>query len=195
MSKSQGNFYTIRDILDKGYKSEAIRYVLISSHYRQKLNFTINRLDDAQKAVNKLRELVRRLNEVKDNTPHDLNVDQLNEEFLNNFKRNLYDDLNISGSLGALFTWTNKIFNLLDKNNLNKNESKNIKAILADVDKVVGVIDIKDDISDDNKKLILLREEARKNKDWSESDRIRDELSSRGIVIEDTPTGTTWKFK
>ena len=60
MSKSLGNFYTIRDILDKGYKAEAIRYALISSHYRQKLNFTFERLNNAQKAINKLRELNRR---------------------------------------------------------------------------------------------------------------------------------------
>ena len=195
MSKSLGNFYTIRDILDKGYKSEAIRYVLISSHYRQKLNFTMHRLDDAQKAINKLRELVRRLNEVENSIDKDSNIDEINKNFLNDFKRNLYDDLNISGSLGALFTWANKIFSLLDKNNLNKNESKKVKAILLDVDRIIGIIETKDDISEEEKKLILLREAARKNKDWEESDRIREELSNRGIIIEDTPTGTIWKFK
>ena len=195
MSKSSGNFYTIRDILDKGYKSEAIRYVLISSHYRQKLNFTMNRLDDAQKAINKLRELIRRLNEIKNNISSDLNVDKLNEEFLNDFKQNLYDDLNISGALGALFTWVNKIFNLLDQNKLNENDSKKNIEILLKIDKILGVIKAKTDIADEDKKLIYLREEARKNKDWVESDRIRDELSSRGILIEDTPTGTIWKFK
>ncbi len=195
MSKSLGNFYTIRDILDKGYKSEAIRYVLISSHYRQKLNFTMHRLDDAQKAINKLRELVRRLNEVENSIDKDSNIDEINKNFLNDFKRNLYDDLNISGSLGALFTWANKIFSLLDKNNLNKNESKKAKAILLDIDKIIGIIETKDDITEEEKKLILLREAARKNKDWKESDRIREELSNRGIIIEDTPTGTIWKFK
>ena len=195
MSKSSGNFYTIRDILDKGYKSEAIRYVLISSHYRQKLNFTMNRLDDAQKAINKLRELIRRLNEIKNNISSDLNVDKLNEEFLNDFKQNLYDDLNISGALGALFTWVNKIFNLLDQNKINKITAKKNIEILLKIDKILGIIEVKNDITDEDKKLISLREEARKNKDWVESDRIRDELNSRGILIEDTQTGTIWKFK
>jgi len=195
MSKSSGNFYTIRDILDKGYKSEAIRYVLISSHYRQKLNFTMNRLDDAQKAINKLRELIRRLNEIKNNISSDLNVDKLNEEFLNDFKQNLYDDLNISGALGALFTWVNKIFNLLDQNKINKITAKKNIEILLKIDKILGIIEVKNDITDEDKKLISLREEARKNKNWVESDRIRDELNSRGILIEDTQTGTIWKFK
>ena len=195
MSKSSGNFYTIRDILDKGYKSEAIRYVLISSHYRQKLNFTMNRLDDAQKAINKLRELIRRLNEIKNNISSDLNVDKLNEEFLNDFKQNLYDDLNISGALGTLFTWVNKVFNLLDQNKINKNTAKKNIEILLKIDKILGVIEVKTDITDEDKKLISLREEARKNKDWVESDRIRDELNGRGILIEDTQTGTIWKFK
>ena len=155
----------------------------------------MHRLDDAQKAINKLRELVRRLNEVENSIDKDSNIDEINKNFLNDFKRNLYDDLNISGSLGALFTWVNKIFSLLDKNNLNKNESKKVKAILLDVDRIIGIIETKDDISEEEKKLILLREAARKNKDWKESDRIREELSNRGIIIEDTPIGTIWKFK
>ena len=155
----------------------------------------MHRLDDAQKAINKLRELVRRLNEVENSIDTDSNIDEMNKNFLNDFKRNLYDDLNISGSLGALFTWANKIFSLLDKNNLNKNESKKAKAILLDIDRIIGIIETKDDITEEEKKLILLREAARKNKDWKESDRIREELSNRGIIIEDTPTGTIWKFK
>jgi len=196
MSKSSGNFYTIRDVLDKGYKPEAIRYVLISSHYRQKLNFTLNRLDDAQKAINKLRELLRRLNNVSNETNLDENkLNEINEFFLDKFSDSLRDDLNISEALGTLFTWTNKIFSLLDGNEINLNQSKKCIEILLQSDKILGVIENKNDISDEIKKLIEMREIARKNKNWAESDRIRDKLSSRGILIEDTPEGTTWKFK
>jgi len=196
MSKSLGNFYTIRDILDKGYKPEAIRYVLISSHYRQKLNFTLNRLDDGQKAINKLRELLRRLNNVSnEDSFNDNKLSEMNKTFLNKFSNSLGDDLNISEALGALFTWTNKIFSLLDGNRINIIQSKKCIEILLQSDKILGVIENKSDISDEIKKLIEMREIARKNKNWQESDRIRDELNAKGLLIEDTPEGTTWKFK
>jgi len=196
MSKSLGNFYTIRDILDKGYKPEAIRYVLISSHYRQKLNFTLNRLDDGQKAINKLRELLRRLNNVSnEDSFNDNKLSEMNKTFLNKFSNSLGDDLNISEALGALFTWTNKIFSLLDGNKINIIQSKKCIEILLQSDKILGVIENKSDISDEIKKLIEMREIARKNKNWQESDRIRDELNAKGLLIEDTPEGTTWKFK
>ena len=196
MSKSLGNFYTIRDILDKGYKPEAIRYVLISSHYRQKLNFTLNRLDDAQKAINKLRELLRRLNNVSnEDSINDNKVNEMNKTFFSKFSDSLGDDLNISEALGALFTWANKIFSLLDSKEINIIQSKKCVETLLQSDKILGVIENKSDISDEIKKLIEMRMIARKNKNWQESDRIRDELNAKGILIEDTPEGTIWKFK
>ena len=196
MSKSLGNFFTIRDILDKGYKPEALRYVLISSHYRQKLNFTLNRLDDAQKAINKLRELNRRLNNVNSEGESDSSkIEEINNLVIEQFRLSLEDDLNISEALGALYKWVNKVFVLLDSNNINKIESKACIEVLSRIDLVLGVVDSKSDLSSEMKKLISDRELARKNKDWQESDRIRDLLKSKGVLIEDTPEGTTWKFK
>jgi len=196
MSKSVGNFYTVRDILDKGYKAEAIRYVLISSHYRQKLNFTFNRLDDAQKAINKLRELLRRLKNITDESSVSKNnIESLNKMFSSSFTKSLQDDLNISEALGALFIWVNKMFSFLDSNSINLNQATKSIEILLKADKILGVIESKNNISDADKQLIKLRELARGNKDWAKSDKLRDELNSRGILIEDTPNGTIWKFK
>ena len=196
MSKSLGNFFTIRDILDKGYKPEALRYVLISSHYRQKLNFTLNRLDDAQKAINKLRELNRRLNNINsEGEGVGSKIEEINNLVIEQFRLSLEDDLNISEALGALYKWVNKVFVLLDSNNINKIESKACIEVLSRIDLVLGVVDSKSDLSPEMKKLISDRELARKNKDWQESDRIRDLLKSKGVLIEDTPEGTTWKFK
>ena len=196
MSKSLGNFFTIRDILNKGYKPEALRYVLISSHYRQKLNFTLSRLDDAQKAINKLRELNRRLNNVNSEGESDSSkIEEINNSVIEQFRLSLEDDLNISEALGALYKWVNKVFVLLDSNNINKIESKACIEVLSRIDLVLGVVDSKSDLSPEMKKLISDRELARKNKDWQESDRIRDLLKSKGVLIEDTPEGTTWKFK
>ena len=115
--------------------------------------------------------------------------------FKDEFKANLANDLNISASLGALFIWANKIFVLLDQNKVNEEQSKKAISILMKVDQILGVINQKEDISNSVKKLIKKREEARDNKDWKESDRIRDMLTKEGIIIEDTPSGTTWKFK
>ena len=196
MSKSLGNFFTIRDILNKGYKPEALRYVLISSHYRQKLNFTLNRLDDAQKAINKLRELNRRLDNVNSESESDSSkIEEINNLVIKQFRLSLEDDLNISEALGALYKWVNKVFVLLDSNNINKIESKACIEVLSRIDLVLGVVNSKSDLSPEMKKLISDRELARKNKDWQESDRIRDLLKSKGVLIEDTPDGTTWKFK
>ena len=196
MSKSLGNFFTIRDILNKGYKPEALRYVLISSHYRQKLNFTLSRLDDAQKAINKLRELNRRLNNINsEGEGVGSKIEEINNLVIEQFRLSLEDDLNISEALGALYKWVNKVFVLLDSNNINKIESKACIEVLSRIDLVLGVVDSKSDLSPEMKKLISDRELARKNKDWQESDRIRDLLKSKGVLIEDTPEGTTWKFK
>jgi len=196
MSKSLGNFFTIRDVLSKGYKSEAIRYVLISSHYRQKLNFTLSRLDDAQKAINKLRELWRRLHNVNPEVEiKNEEVEKFNTMIMNDFKLSLEDDLNISEALGALFTWVNKIFILLDSSSISYLESKECIKVLSNVDLVLGVIENKNELSEKMRNLIADREIARGNKDWEESDRIRDLLEGMGILIEDTPEGTIWKFK
>ena len=196
MSKSLGNFYTIRDLLEKGFTPESIRFALISSHYRQKLNFTFERLENAQKSINKLRELLRRLEDNTDDSIEE-NKDYISktENFIMEFDSCLSDDLNISGSLGALFTWTNWIFKMLDENSLSiKQCQKSIEKILI-IDNILGIINIKGDIDDEIKKLILEREEARKDKDWQKSDKIRDLLLEKGIILEDTSSGTIWKFK
>ena len=197
MSKSTGNFYTIRDLLNKGYTADSIRYALISSHYRQKLNFTFERLENSQKSINKLRELLRRLKQIENNNTINIdnNFNKICSLFNREFKENLSNDLNISASLGSLFIWVNKIFILLDENKLNKQQAKKAISLLMNVDQILGVITTKEDISENIKKLIKKREEARKNKDWEESDRIRNLLNKEGIIIEDTPKGTTWKFK
>ncbi|MBC8479033.1 MAG: cysteine--tRNA ligase, partial [FCB group bacterium] len=114
MSKSMNNFFTLRDLLDKKLTPEAIRYTLMSTHYRQKLNFTFADVSDSQKCINRLLELKRRLGLVESGDGDDLK--ESCEIVLQDFQKKLNDDLNISGALGVLFTWVNKIFSLLDKN-------------------------------------------------------------------------------
>jgi len=196
MSKSSGNFFTIRDLMKKGYKAEAIRYALISSHYRQKLNFTFERLENAQKSINKLKELSRRLKELCDSSI-DENSKYLkkSDDFIKDFNLCLADDLNISGALGALFIWVNWLFKTLDENKISLSQCKKSLEYLSMVDNILGVINKSEDIDETIKILISERELARKNKDWKKSDEIRETLMKKGIILDDTPSGPVWKFK
>ena len=195
MSKSSGNFFTLRELIeDKKLSPSAVRYTLISTHYRQRLNFTFEKIDASQKAINRLRELYRRLNE--SNSTVDNNTVNCNtDEMLRMFKDCLKDDLNISGALGKLFSWVNFMFNNLDKGTLSKKNSEHAIAAINSVDLIIGCIINNDSVSDDIEKLIKKREKARLDKNWELSDKIRDELFEKGIIIEDAPTGTIWKKK
>ena len=194
MSKSLGNFYTFRQLIDRGISPEAIRYTLISIHYRQKLNFTFDKVQASQKAINKLRELKRRVNLI-DNAD---GLDYVPEcrTMVKSFLDTLSDDLNISGALGQLFIWVNKTFSLIDNNALSASSKVNIVNALDKVDSIIGVVNysVKDSSIDQKiEKLIKMRDEARSKKDWSKADEIRNKIYDLGVVIEDTSEGTIWK--
>ena len=196
MSKSEGNFYTLRQLLDKGYSPESLRYTLISTHYRQKLNFTFDKIKSSQKCVNKLRELKRRAL-IIDAEANGQDVEKLSTDMLNKFMEKLGDDLNISGALGELFVWVNDIFSLLDNDDVSKGGADTIFSTLNTVDSVLCVINdtCDDEPSEEIDSLIVARNEARANKDWSKADEIRDKLDALGVVLEDTQSGTIWKRK
>lgn len=194
MSKSMNNFFTLRDLLDKKLTPEAIRYTLMSTHYRQKLNFTFADVSDSQKCINRLLELKRRLGLVESGDGDDLK--ESCEIVLQDFQKKLNDDLNISGALGVLFTWVNKIFSLLDKNTVSTSGASTALAVLDKIDSVLGVIEEKDSsLSDDVEELIIQRKQARTDKNWALADEIRGKLDALGIILEDTPKGTIWKKK
>ncbi|MFQ6610469.1 MAG: cysteine--tRNA ligase [Fidelibacterota bacterium] len=192
MSKSANNFYTLPDLLEKGFSPESIRYTLLSTHYRQKLNFTFDKVKASQKAINRLRELKRRLENVKPSQGETTSIHT--EELLRNFRETLSDDLNISGALGVLFTWVTSVFTALDDNRVSVESAKNAKEALFKIDSVLGIIEQKtaEDTSaiDD---LIQQRTQARKDKNWAMADEIRNKLQEMNIIIEDTPDGTIWK--
>jgi cysteinyl-tRNA synthetase len=193
MSKSAGNFYTLRSLLEKGFSPEAIRYTLLSTHYRSKLNFTVEKVKIAQKAINRLRELKRRLDKVSMNLKGE-DLDQGSKKMIESFSGKLADDLNISGALGELFVWVNSLFLLLDDGKVGKDVAIGSICALSKIDSVLGVLD-SDEVILGVKidKLIEMRAIARENKDWKEADRIRIDLEEKGIVLEDTPDGTIWK--
>ena len=193
MSKSLGNFYTFRQLVDKGISSESIRYTLLSIHYRQKLNFTFDKIKASQKAINKLRELKRRVDLIK--VVDGIEYEKESNSMVESFMDELSDDLNISGALGQLFIWVNKTFALIDNNELSKNSIVHIKKALDKVDGILGVIDVdsNDMIDKEIEGIISERNEARDSKDWVKADELREKIYNLGFVIEDTPEGTIWK--
>ena len=194
MSKSLGNFYKIPELIEKGYSRESIRYTLISTHYRQELNFTFEKLVVSQKAINRLRELQRRLMCVNNESAGD--IDFSCEKMVDEFQQTLAEDLNISGALGVLFIWVNKVFGLLYKNKISKSSAQCAVESLCRIDSILGVIECpEEEVDCDVDELIQRRIDARNNKDWSKADEIRAQLDDLGVVLEDTPDGTIWKKK
>ena len=194
MSKSMGNFYTLRDLLEKGFSPEALRYTLISTHYRSKLNFTFEKVKAAQKCINKLRELKRRLKKIDNEEDEVLNSET--ETMLSKFSEKLGDDLNISGALGELFIWVNYLFAELDNDKLDCCSAKGALFALRKIDSVLGVIDCANlEVDDIIHELIKDREKARSDKNWEKADEVRKQLDELGIVLDDTPEGTVWKRK
>jgi cysteinyl-tRNA synthetase len=196
MAKSLGNFYTLRDLLAKGYDPKAVHYLLMSTHYRQQLNFTFEGLEAAKNALDRLVNFVRRLMGA-DGSGCGEKIRALTNDAQRRFEEAMDDDLNISVALAALFDFVREVNKLLDDNMLSKGEAEEVYELMMRFDKVLGVIGEikrKEKLPKEAEELILKREEARKAKDWEAADKIREQLGSIGIIIEDTPQGVKWKI-
>jgi cysteinyl-tRNA synthetase len=189
MSKSLGNFFTLRDLLGKGYGGREIRYLLISSHYRATSNFTLEGLDGARIALARLDECLGKLQELAGTTsaPAD-------QKFLDAFTAALDDDLNVAAGWGVVFEWVSEMNRLLAANQLSPTQAASALAAWQQVDSVFG-LGQKCEAEAPAEILALLeqRQIARKAKDFKKSDAVRDELKSKGWLIEDTPKGPRLK--
>jgi cysteinyl-tRNA synthetase len=194
MSKSSGNFYTLRDLLAKGYDPIVIRYLLMSTHYRQQFNFTFEGLEASKAAVDRLRNFVRRLHEVEGTTATG-KVATLSDKLEACFGGSMDDDLNIGIALSSLFDFVREINSLLDANLVSKTEAADVGGLMMRIDEVLGVIgrvEVEEALSADIDALVQKREVARKAKNWKEADAIRAQLKAMGIVLEDTAQGIRW---
>jgi cysteinyl-tRNA synthetase len=194
MSKSLGNFFTLRDLIAKGYDPIAIRYLLMSTHYRQQFNFTFEGLEAAKGAVDRLRNFVRRLHDA-DGKESMGKVATFSSMAKACFGGSMDDDLNIGIALASLFDFVREINNLLDSNMVSKGEAADVRGLMLKFDEVLGVIgrvEVEEALSDDVDSLVMKREEARKTKNWKEADAIRAQLKTMGIVLEDTTHGVRW---
>lgn len=194
MSKSLGNFYTLGDLLDKGHSPVAVRYQLLSTHYRQQLNFTIDGLEQAAKSLARYNDFISNLAEYQGGVSSG-EATAVIEKMLAEFETKMDDDMNISGALGAVFDFIREINRLKSEDKLSADERDSALKAIEKIDTVLGFHLKQEAIDSDIESLIDQRTEARKNKDFARSDQIRDELLAMGIILEDTPQGVKWKRK
>jgi cysteinyl-tRNA synthetase len=216
MSKSLGNQYTLEDLVARGASVRALRYLFLSVHYRQKLNFTFEALDGAVGALRRIDEMRFRLDHAVERSelpaladpaapPTAAAVAALRRDFT----AGLADDLNISAALAALFAFVKEVNVAIEGERLVAGDRARIHEALAEADGVLGVLAAaawpaaggaacagQEGAGTDTveiERLVREREEARRRRDFPEADRLRAELAGRGVVVEDTPQGARWK--
>ncbi len=197
MSKSLGNFYTLRDVLAKGYTGREIRWVLIGTHYRQSLNFSFKALEEARTSLQRIDEFIKRLKERTADATAEDGVQEILDKAAAAFTAGLEDDLNISAALAALFDLIRDGNRLMDEGKLAGAAAAKVLTLLDRFDTVLAVFtpDEADSAPADIIAKAEARQAARKAKDFATADAIRKELDEAGWIIEDTPKGPRVKRK
>lgn len=196
MAKHLGNYYTLKDLLDKGYNTRAVRYLLMSTHYRQQLNFTFDSLDAAGKAIERLTVFNERLTETN-GKPAGQGLKILIKTTKKTFETALDDDLNITKALAALYDFVREINRMIDQGKVSQKEAEAVHDLMMQFDRVLAVMGEveKEILPKEIEELIQKREEARKEKDWKTADEIRQRLFDMGVILEDTASGVKWRKK
>jgi len=189
MSKSMGNFFTLRDLLEKGHTGREVRYLLLTSHYRETFNFTLDGLSGARTALARIDECIGKLRELAGKA-----TVAPESKLLEQFSSALADDLNISAAWASVFKWVTEINKRLAENSLSASDAAAALAAWEKVDSVLGIgVKTETEIPAEISALADERTAAKKAKDFKRSDAIRDELKAKGWVIEDTPKGVKLK--
>ncbi|OGW86166.1 MAG: cysteine--tRNA ligase [Omnitrophica bacterium RIFCSPHIGHO2_02_FULL_46_11] len=195
MSKSKGNFYTLRDLIEKGYDPLIIRYRLISAHYRSPLDFTLESLNASREALKRIRDFWFERTASKGSEKGSGKVSQLLKDMQAQFEQAMENDLNIPQAIGAIFVFIKEV-NSISKEQISSKENQEIGQFFKTVDSVLGVfgnISSHEKIPSKVKQLVADREEARKSKDFKKADELRKRVEEIGFVIEDTAQGVQVK--
>lgn len=200
MSKSLGNFLTVRDIR-KHYDSEVIRYFMLSAHYRNPINFENELMEQAKTAVTRVYTCIENLEfllknaEEKELSETDKNVMAKLAEYKEKYLAAMDDDLNTAGAIGVIF----EIVYLANTDVTSDSSKSVIEAVLAEIRELGGVLGLftktnEKSLDEKVEALIEERNAARKAKDWAKADAIRDKLKEMNIVLKDTPNGVQWSI-
>ncbi len=183
MSKTLKNYYRLDDLLMEGLSVEEIRYIMLSAHYRSKLNFSLEKQHEAKMAIQRILELNDRLDQFVSTEEKGLPVEA------ENFKLALSDDLDSPKALAIFFDWLRKTNRRLDNNKLSQIDIDKGKNFIYLLDSLYSLLNKKTMVPDEILVLVKERERARKNNDWEKSDKIRIQISKDGWIIKDTPNG------
>jgi cysteinyl-tRNA synthetase len=196
MAKSLGNFFTLRDLLERGYSPRAIRYLLLSVHYRQQLNFTFAGLEQAAASIERLTAFAQRVEELPRDGEPDLRLAERSAAARAELDAALDDDLNTSRALGVVFEWLRDVNRALDEGRGTAVDRPALESVLGAFDAVYAVLGPdpgEREVDAGVEELIAEREAARRDRDWARADALRDRLAELGILLEDTPAGPRWK--
>lgn len=194
MSKSKGNFFTIRQIAEK-FSYDIIRFFILSVHYRNPINFSDEQLEAAKTSLERIKTCLFNINFMLENLNDEPqnNLYEQCDKYVELFEKNMDDDFNTAGAIGIIFDLVR-----FANSNINKKSSKKIALYIFNkiilLCKILGLeFDFKNHENFDIINLIDERTKAKKNKNWQLADEIRNKLSAMGIILEDTPNGTRWK--
>ena len=202
MSKSLGNFVTVRELLDEGHDPASIRHLLISAHYRSDLNFTREGVQASANAVQRLLDFATRVEAVPvDEGAEPSALPELARQALAEFRSAMDEDFNTPDAMGALFRLVSRVNAALDEQHaVTSSDRDAVLDTLTSMDRVLGLLEVAratravdDDVASWVEQKIADRAAARASKDFATADAIRDELADRGIVLEDGADGTRWK--
>jgi len=201
MSKSVGNVYTVQDVLDKGFRLSALRYILLSGYYRKQLNFTWTGLEQAEEALRRITDFLGRVEALASGGAHDEVMARV-KQAVDAFDGALRDDLNTAAGLGAMFDLIRALNILMDNRQVGKGDAPEIIAAFNHFDRVLGILSLRkaEDATPpiplaDIEAAIHNRQDARRRREFAEADRIRQDLLAKGVILEDSAQGTRWKRK
>jgi len=190
MSKSVGNFFTLKDLLEKGYSPRAIRFELLKSHYRIQLDFREDELKQIPDTLLKFDEVISKLQNINNTKACDINANDISKTYLKEFETAMDDDLNISGALAVVFDFIKELNKEIDSGDVNKSNSYIFIETLKKFDDVLGIMKFKfEEIPSEITELAEERLIKKIEKNWEESDKLRDEIKSKGYEILDDKDG------
>lgn len=197
MSKSLGNFFSLRDLLNKGFNGRQVRYMLLQAHYKTQLNFTFTGLDSVAQTLRRLDDFVYRMQDIqKKSIKQDEKIAPILDKTLDAFQAALGDDLNIAVSLAAIFDLIRDVNARADRDDISSTDAAKVIDLFKKMDAVLGIFCFEKEaelIPIELQEALEKRIQARKDKDFKQSDLLRDQILKAGYIIEDTAAGPKLK--